>query len=78
MNVTHFKSFRVVDDCPSQRMVELPTTRKIAMKNKIIFGTGDHWSAPTLTANMGFVRAISQMGMSLITLGHKPRALTGD
>lgn len=59
-------------------MVGLPTTRKRAMKNKIIFGSGDHWGAPTLTANMGFVRSISQMGMSFTIVGHKPRALTGD
>ena len=58
--------------------MSLPTTRKLALKNKIVFGTGDHWQAPTLTANMAFVRAISQTGMSLFTIGHKPRALTGD
>lgn len=48
------------------------------MKNKIVFGTGDYWQAPTLTANMAFVRAISQTGMSLFAIGHRPRALTGD
>lgn len=48
------------------------------MKNKIIFGTGDNWRAPTLTANMGFVRAILQTGMSLLTLEHTPCALIGD
>ncbi|PON57748.1 hypothetical protein PanWU01x14_171100 [Parasponia andersonii] len=68
----------VAPDCPSERMMNLPTTRKLAMKNKIVFGTGDHWRAPTLTANMAFVRAISQTGMSLFTIGHRPRALTGD
>lgn len=69
---------RVVPDNPSARMMGLPTTRKIASKNRIVFGTGDHWHAPTLTANMGFVRAISQTGMSLLTIEHRPRALTGD
>ncbi|XP_042438459.1 uncharacterized protein LOC122024027 isoform X2 [Zingiber officinale] len=68
----------VVPDSPSERVMSLPTTRKIALKNKIVFGTGDHWHAPTLTANMGFVRAISQTSMSLLTIHHKPRALTGD
>ncbi|XP_052182570.1 uncharacterized protein LOC127795137 isoform X2 [Diospyros lotus] len=68
----------VVPDCPSERMMSLPTTRKLALKNKIVFGTGDYWRAPTLTANMGFVRAVSQTGMSLFTIGHRPRALTGD
>ncbi|KVI11733.1 UPF0415 protein C7orf25 homolog isoform X1 [Cynara cardunculus var. scolymus] len=68
----------VVPDSPSTRMTSLPTTRKLAMKNKIVFGTGDHWHAPTLTANMGFVRAVLQTGMSLFTFEHRPRALTGD
>ncbi|KAI9087922.1 hypothetical protein K1719_030252 [Acacia pycnantha] len=71
-------SLRVVPDCPSERMMGLPTTRKLAMKNKVVFGTGDYWHAPTLTANMAFVRAVSQTGMSLSTIEHRPRALIGD
>lgn len=69
---------RVVPDTPSERMMGLPTTRKLAMKNKVVFGTGDHWHSPTLTANMAFVRAVAQTGMSLSTVEHRPRALTGD
>ena len=69
---------RVVADSPSQRVMGLPTTRKLALKNKVVFGTGDYWHAPTVTANMAFVRAISQTGMSLFTIEHRPRALTGD
>ncbi|XP_061342953.1 uncharacterized protein LOC133289099 isoform X2 [Gastrolobium bilobum] len=69
---------RVVPDTPSERMMGLPTTRKLALKNKVVFGTGDHWHAPTLTANMAFVRAVSQTGMSLCTIEHRSRALTGD
>ncbi|XP_010275966.1 PREDICTED: uncharacterized protein LOC104610845 isoform X2 [Nelumbo nucifera] len=72
------KCLLIVPDSPSERVMSLPTTRKIALKNKVIFGTGDYWHAPTLTANMGFVRAISQTGMSLSTIEHRPRALTGD
>ncbi|XP_042481252.1 uncharacterized protein LOC122061826 [Macadamia integrifolia] len=72
------KCLLVVPDHPSARMMGLPTTRKIALKNKILFGTGDYFHAPTLTANMGFVRAISQTGMPLSTVEHRPRALTGD
>lgn len=68
---------RVVPDSPSTRLMDLPTTRKLALKNKIVFGTGDHWRAPTLTANMGFVRAVSQTSMSLLTIEHRPRALIG-
>jgi outer membrane protein assembly factor BamB len=67
----------IIPDSPSARMMDLPTTRKLAMKNKVVFGTGDHWRAPTLTANMGFVRAVSQSGMPLLTIEHRPRALIG-
>lgn len=72
------KRLMVVNDDPTERVTGLPTTRKLAMKNKIVFGTGDRWGAPTLTANMGFVRAVAQSGMSLSTVDHSPRALTGD
>lgn len=72
------KRLMVVNDNPTERVMGLPTTRKLAMKNKIVFGTGDRWGAPTLTANMGFVRAVAQSGMSLSTIEHSPRALTGD
>ncbi|WCJ34699.1 hypothetical protein M5689_015992 [Euphorbia peplus] len=72
------KHLMIVPDIPSERMMCLPTTRKLAMKNKVVFGTGDRWRAPTLTANMAFVRAVSQTGMSLSTIEHRPRALTGD
>ncbi|KHM99751.1 UPF0415 protein C7orf25 like [Glycine soja] len=69
---------KVVLDTPSERMMDLPTTRKLALKNKVVFGIGDHWHAPTLTTNMAFVRAVSQTGMSLSTFEHRPRALPGD
>ncbi|KAL1192192.1 hypothetical protein V5N11_008139 [Cardamine amara subsp. amara] len=72
------KSLMVVNDNPTERVMGLPTTRKLAMKNKIVFGTGDRWRAPTLTANMAFVRAVAQSGMSLSTIDHSPRALTAD
>ncbi|KAA8541258.1 hypothetical protein F0562_025135 [Nyssa sinensis] len=72
------KCLMIVPDNPSARIMSLPTTRKLALKNKVVFGTGDYWHAPTLTANMAFVRAISQTGMSLFTIEHRPRALTGD
>ncbi|KAJ0048817.1 hypothetical protein Pint_16608 [Pistacia integerrima] len=72
------KYFIVVNDSPSERLMGLPTTRKLALKNKVVFGTGDCCHAPTLTANMAFVRAVSQTGMSLSTIEHRPRALTGD
>ncbi|KDP45826.1 hypothetical protein JCGZ_17433 [Jatropha curcas] len=72
------KHLMFVPDSPSERMMCLPTTRKLALKNKVVFGTGDNWHAPTLTANTAFLRAVSQTGMSLLTIEHRPRALTGD
>lgn len=72
------KRLKIVPDSPSSRVMCLPTTRKLALKNKVTFGTGDYWGAPTLTANMGFVRAVSQTGMSLFAIEHRPRALVGD
>ncbi|XP_045805387.1 UPF0415 protein C7orf25 homolog isoform X2 [Trifolium pratense] len=66
---------RVVPNTPSECMMGLPTTRKLALKNKIVFGTCDHYHAPTLAANMAFVREVSQTGMSLSSIEHRPRAL---
>ncbi|KAG6401950.1 hypothetical protein SASPL_138818 [Salvia splendens] len=72
------KFLKVLPDCPSTRLMSLPTTRKLALKNKVVFGTGDYWCAQTVTANMAFVRAVSQTGMSLSIVEHRPRALIGD
>ncbi|KAL1541941.1 UPF0415 protein C7orf25 [Salvia divinorum] len=72
------KFLKVVPDSPSTRLMSLPTTRKLALKNKVVFGTGDYWCAQTVTANMAFVRAVSQTGMSLSIVEHRPRALIGD
>ncbi|XP_078161014.1 LOW QUALITY PROTEIN: uncharacterized protein LOC144556512 [Carex rostrata] len=72
------KTLVVVPDNPSERvMSSLPATTKVDPKNKIIFGTGDHWRAPTLTAKKMVVRAIAQTGMSLLTIVHRHRALNG-
>lgn len=68
----------MVPDTPSSRVMNLCETGKIKDKNKIIFGTGDFWQAPTLTANLSLVRAVRQTGMALSILEHKPRALVGE
>ncbi|KAL3824981.1 hypothetical protein ACJIZ3_021010 [Penstemon smallii] len=79
LRAEYFLNFlKVVPDCPSARLMGLPTTRKLALKNKLVFGTGDYWYAATVTANMAFVRAVSQTGMSLPVIEHRPRALIGD
>ncbi|GLJ35646.1 hypothetical protein SUGI_0716480 [Cryptomeria japonica] len=71
------KCILVLPDNPSARVMGLPETGKIKLKHKVIFGTGDLLHAPTLTANMGFVRAVRQTGMPLLVLEHRPRALVG-
>ncbi|KAI5081871.1 hypothetical protein GOP47_0001614 [Adiantum capillus-veneris] len=53
----------VVADAVSTRVRSLSETGKIKEKNKVIFGTGDFWQAPTLTANLSFVRAVRQTGL---------------
>ena len=68
----------MVPDTPSARVMDLCETGNIKSKNKVVFGTGDSFQAPTLTANLSFVRAIRQTGMALSILEHKPRALMGE
>ncbi|KAH7423848.1 hypothetical protein KP509_12G077000 [Ceratopteris richardii] len=68
----------VVPDMPSVRVRNLQQTGKISKKNKVTFGTGDVLLAPTLTANLSFVRAVRQTGMALSILEHHPRALVGE
>lgn len=68
----------VFPNMPSVRVMGLRETGKIKEKNKIVFGTGDNWQAPTLTANLSFVRAVRQTGMVLSVIEHEPRALVGD
>ncbi|CAI9780466.1 unnamed protein product [Fraxinus pennsylvanica] len=75
----HFlKILKVVPGCPSTRLMSLPSTRKLALKNMVVFGTGDYWHALNITANMAFVRAVSQTGMPLFVIEHRLRVLIGD
>lgn len=41
-------------------MIRSRLERFLFLRTKIIFGTGDHLRAVTMTANRGFVRAASQ------------------
>ncbi len=68
---------RVVPTMASVRVNALGETGKIKPRHKLVFGTGDFWQAPTLTANMGFVRAVHQTGMALAIIQHRPCALMG-
>lgn len=69
---------KVVPNMPSARVDALPETGKIKPRHKLVFGSGDFLQAPTVTANMSFVRAVQQKGMALAIVHHQPCALTGD
>ena len=43
-----------------------------------IFGTADQMNIPTITGNIGFVRAASQNGVDFCVLVHEPRVLTEE
>jgi len=56
----------------------LPETGKIKLRHKLVFGSGDFLQAPTMTANLSFVRAVQQQGVALAIIPHQPCALTLD
>eukprot|EP00668_Euglena_longa_P038489 GGOE01049501.1.p1 GENE.GGOE01049501.1~~GGOE01049501.1.p1 ORF type:complete len:422 (-),score=130.12 GGOE01049501.1:116-1345(-) len=67
---------RQVPDQPSKLAASLPESRRIKMRQKAIFGTGDALQAITLTANVSFVRAAQEQGVHFPVLTHPSRALT--
>ncbi|KAG0559089.1 hypothetical protein KC19_10G078300 [Ceratodon purpureus] len=69
---------KVLPNLSSSRVDALPVTGKIKPRHKLVFGSGDFLQAPTVTANMSFVRAVQQQGMALAIIQHQPCALTGD
>ncbi|CAF1165145.1 unnamed protein product [Rotaria sordida] len=71
-----FKRLTIVPDCLSERSAVLQASVKIKPRTKIIFGTGDHLRAVTMTANRGFVRAAAQQGVPFAVYLHESRALT--
>ncbi|UJR30833.1 hypothetical protein I4U23_018350 [Adineta vaga] len=71
-----FTRITVVPDCLSERSNLLQESVKIKPRTKIIFGTGDHLRAVTMTSNRGFVRAAAQQGVPFAVYLHESRALT--
>lgn len=67
---------KVVPNLPATRVQALPETGKIKRRHKLVFGSGDFLQAPTVTANMSFVRAVQQQGVPLAIIQHQPCALT--
>ena len=47
----------VVDDSPSERVVNLQLTSNVKVRSRIIFGTADQLRIVILTANIGFLRS---------------------
>lgn len=62
----------IVPDSPSARSLSLQPMGKITKRAIIIFGTGDHLEIPTVTANVGFVRAaehrVNEIEFNLYTI----------
>lgn len=55
---------KVVPDCPSEKALSLRAGGKVKHRSVVIFGTGDTLKIPTVTANVGFVRAAEhQVGL---------------
>ncbi|XP_022085448.1 UPF0415 protein C7orf25 homolog isoform X2 [Acanthaster planci] len=66
----------LVEDNPSDRASQLEESHRIKHRAKVIFGTGDKMKAITTTANVGFVRATGNKGVSFAVHIHQSRALT--
>ena len=66
----------IVPDQLSERFQGLDLSGKIKHRSLAIFGTGDHLKLPTVTANVGFVRAAKGQGIDLAAIVHESRALT--
>ena len=56
----------------------LHTKKKVGANDKIIFGTGDNMSAPTMTSDAKFIRGASAQGVDFDVILHSPVSLTGQ
>lgn len=66
----------LIPDNPSDKSLLLPVSSKMSDRSVNIFGTGDSLNIPTITGNIGFVRAAGQNGVNFCVLTHEPRVLT--
>ncbi|XP_033642155.1 UPF0415 protein C7orf25 homolog [Asterias rubens] len=66
----------VIDDEPTERAAVMEESHRIKHRAKVIFGTGDKIKAVTITANVGFVRAAINRGVTFAVHIHQSRALT--
>lgn len=69
-------SIDIIDDCPSQRFLDLKEDNRFQKKHKDIFGTGDTLKALTLTANNHIIAYIENRNININYHLHSARALT--
>ncbi|KAK7603878.1 hypothetical protein V9T40_004151 [Parthenolecanium corni] len=67
---------KVVPDCPSEKALSLRAGGKVKHRSVVIFGTGDTLKIPTVTANVGFVRAAEHQNINFAVFTHESRSLT--
>jgi len=67
---------QVVDDSPSQRVLNLKLSSNVKPRSRIIFGTADQLRMIIVTANTGFIRSAEGQGVSIAAYIHEARVLT--
>ncbi len=67
----------IIADNPSQRALNLITTRKVGDADKIIFGTADKMGIQTITSDAKFLRGASAQGVDFNALVHDPFSYLG-
>ncbi|CAM2063905.1 DUF1308 domain-containing protein [Sulfidibacter corallicola] len=71
------KRVNIIPDNPSKRAMDLNTTKKVGANDKVIFGTGDQLSIPTMTGDAKFLRGASAQGVDFDAIVHDPVPLKG-
>lgn len=66
----------VLDDGPSQRVLDLPLSANISQRSRVIFGTADQQRLLIVTANSGFVRSAKGQGVRIAAQSHEARVLS--
>ncbi|EOW6733331.1 DUF1308 domain-containing protein [Cronobacter dublinensis] len=67
----------IISDNPSQRALNLKTTRKVGDADKIIFGTADNMGIQTITSDAKFLKGASAQGVDFDALVHDPFSYLG-
>lgn len=67
----------IISDNPSQRALNLKTTRKVGDADKIIFDTADNIGIQTISSDAKFLKDASAQGFDFNALGHDPFSYLG-